>query len=142
MNRWIWIAATAAAMVVVPRLASASCAAPANAIEAENCLPGVPGSTWDISGAGDSTIQGFATDISVNKGNPISFKVKTTASAWHLDVYRMGYYGGNGARLVATVNPSVPQPQNQPACLTRHLLRPRHPQRHGRREPHLVHRSR
>jgi hypothetical protein len=30
----------------------------------------------------------------------------------------MGYYGGNGARLVATVNPSVQLPQSQPACLT------------------------
>src|SRR5262245_30985596 len=120
MNRWIWIAAlpAVAALGLVPRSASASCAVPANPIEAENCLPGTPQSTWDVSGAGDSTIQGFATNISVNKGNPISFKVKTTASGWHLDIYRMGYYGGSGARLIATVNPSAPQPQNQPACLT------------------------
>src|SRR5438552_3065855 len=30
---------------------------------------------WDISGAGDSTIQGFATDISVNLGDAVSFKI-------------------------------------------------------------------
>jgi uncharacterized protein YjdB len=105
-----------AALVCIPRSASASCAAPANAIEAENCLPGVAQSTWDVSGSGDSTIQGFATDISVNKGTAINFKVNTPASAWHLDIYRMGYYGGNGARLITTVNSSAPQ--NQPACLT------------------------
>jgi len=34
---------------------------------------------WDVSGAGDASIQGFATDISVNTGQPVSFKVKTTA---------------------------------------------------------------
>src|SRR5580704_1303979 len=51
-----------------------NCSAPANAIEAENCLPGNPPSQWDVSGAGDPTIQGFATDISVNLGQTINFK--------------------------------------------------------------------
>ena len=32
----------------------------------------------------------------------VRFKVKTTAAAYRLDIYRMGYYGGNGARKVAT----------------------------------------
>ena len=39
-----------------------------NPIPAENQLPGNPPSEWDVSGSGDSTIQGFATDMSVNKG--------------------------------------------------------------------------
>ena len=39
-----------------------------NAIVAENALPGNPASEWDISGPGDASIQGFATDISVNRG--------------------------------------------------------------------------
>jgi len=96
-----------------------SCSSPANAIEAENCLPGTPQSTWDIptKDEGDTTIQGFATNISVKPGDTVYFKVKTPASSWNMSIYRMGYYGGNGARLVATVNPSVPLPQNQPACL-------------------------
>lgn len=95
-----------------------SCSSPANAIEAENCLPGTPQSDWDVSGAGDPSIQGFATDISVNVGQTISFKIKTDAAAYTIDIYRMGYYGGKGARLVASVNSSVPLPQTQPACLT------------------------
>ena len=98
--------------------ARASCASPANPIEAENCLTGNPSSQWDIDGAGDSSIQGFATDISVNRGGTISFKVDTDASSYHLDIYRMGYYGGMGARKVTTVNPSATLPQNQPNCLT------------------------
>lgn len=89
----------------------------ANAIAAENCLTGNPKSEWDISGHGDESIQGFATQISVNRGSTISFKVKTNATDYRFDIYRMGYYGGMGARKVATVTPSATLPQTQPACL-------------------------
>ena len=64
-----------------------SCSAPANQIEAENCLPGTPSAQWDISGAGDPSIQGFATDISVNVGQVINFKIDTDASAYTIDIY-------------------------------------------------------
>jgi hypothetical protein len=104
--------------LVFPGVLRASCGSPGNAIEAENCLTGTPQSTWDISGAGDATIQGFADQISVNQGGTINFKVSTNASSYHLDIYRMGYYQGNGARLVTTVTPSATLPQTQPACLT------------------------
>ncbi len=86
-----------------------------NAIACENALAGNPSSEWDVSGVGDPSIQGFATDISVNRGSTISFKVNTDATAYRLDIYRLGYYAGLGARKVATVNPSVSLPQNQPA---------------------------
>ena len=33
-------------------LAFGSCSAPANSIEAENCLPGNPASQWDVSRGG------------------------------------------------------------------------------------------
>jgi hypothetical protein len=105
----------AAATQDVVALAAANCSSPPNAIVAENCMPGNPASEWDISGAGDSTIQGFATDISVNQGDTINFKVKTTASSFRLDIYRMGYYGGNGARKITTINAAG---KNQPNCLT------------------------
>ena len=57
------------------------------------------------------SIQGFATDISVNRGETVQFKIDTTATAYRLDIYRLGYYGGNGARKVATVQPSAALPQ-------------------------------
>jgi len=114
------LGALVAMALMSPLAARASCSSPANAIEAENCLTGTPQSTWDIPthDAGDPTIQGFATDISVNPGSTISFKINTTASAYSISIYRMGYYQGNGARLVATVSPSAKLPQSQPACLT------------------------
>jgi hypothetical protein len=104
--------------VWVSSSAFASCSSPKNTIEAENCLPGIPQSQWDISGAGDSTIQGFATSISVNQGQTVSFKVNTNATSYKLDIYRLGYYGGNGARLITTVQPSATLPQSQPTCIT------------------------
>ena len=89
-----------------------------NPISAENAVGGNPSSEWDVSGSGDSTIQGFATDVSVNTGQTVSFKVKTDSSNYRIDIYRLGYYGGMGARLVAAnVVPSAAMPQVQPACL-------------------------
>jgi hypothetical protein len=66
-----------------------------------------------VSGSGDPSIQGFTTDISYNRGQPVSFKIKTDATAYRLDLYRMGYYSGKGARKVATVNGQVIK---QPNC--------------------------
>lgn len=87
-----------------------------NPVACENSKPGNPPSEWDVSGAGASTIQGFATNISVNQGQTISFKIKTNALLYRLDIYRLGYYGGLGARKVATVGPLVGR--SQPNCLT------------------------
>ena len=96
---------------------AAPCDAPVvNAIACENTKPGNPSSVWDVSGSGSATIQGFATAMSVNVGETESFKVKTAATSYRLDIYRMGYYAGNGARLIATVNPVGRQ--SQPNCLT------------------------
>src|SRR6266404_3908967 len=88
-----------------------------NKIMIENAKTGNPASEWDIVGAGDPSIQGFATTISVNHGETISFKVKTDATNYHLDIYRLGYYSGNGARKVQTLLPFVPLPQLQPTPL-------------------------
>src|ERR1700674_3310002 len=84
--------------IMLPLEAAASCASPRSAIETEDCLPGTSSTVWDIptGDAGDPTIQGFATNISVNQGDTVNFKVNTPARAWRLDIYRMGYYGGKG----------------------------------------------
>ena len=51
-----------------------------NPITIENAKAGNPSSQWDVSGAGDPSIQGFATQISVNKGENVRFKIKTNAT--------------------------------------------------------------
>ncbi|HSL00487.1 MAG TPA: N,N-dimethylformamidase beta subunit family domain-containing protein [Rubrobacteraceae bacterium] len=95
------------------------CVTPANEIVEENCKSGNPAREWDVNGAGSQSIQGFATDMSVDQGETVRFKVETDASDYRLDVYRMGYYGGDGARKVATVEPSASLPHAQPECETR-----------------------
>src|ERR1700712_1933550 len=77
-----------------------------NAIVTENLITGVPASQWDIplngnGSFGDKTIQGFGTDISVNVGGTINFKITVTSGtnkSFGIKIYRIGYYQGNGAR--------------------------------------------
>ncbi|GCD92153.1 N,N-dimethylformamidase beta subunit family domain-containing protein [Nocardioides sp. LS1] len=119
-----WLAVLAGALVtafltVVP--AQVAVAAPCDApvvspVACENTKTGNPQSEWGITGAGSSSIQGFATQMSVNVGETEGFKIDTPATSYRLDIYRMGYYGGMGARLVATVNPTTIV-TNQPNCL-------------------------
>ncbi|NUL48816.1 DUF4082 domain-containing protein [Cellulosimicrobium funkei] len=97
--------------------AAGPCGPESNPIVCENSKPGAHWSEWEISGAGDGSIQGFSTDISVNAGNTIDFKVDTEASAYDIDIYRTGWYQGLGARKVASVEPSAALPQDQDECL-------------------------
>lgn len=85
-----------------------------NPIITENALTGNPSSEWDISGSGSTAIQGFATDISVNRGTRVNFKITTSSAfTYTVKIYRLGYYQGNGARLIAdrgTVTGTVQPP--------------------------------
>ncbi len=105
------------ALIPARPASAAPCDAPVvSPVACENTKPGNPESEWGISGAGSASIQGFATEMSVNVGETEGFKIDTNASSYRLDIYRMGYYAGMGARRVATVNPTVLN--NQPNCLT------------------------
>src|SRR5579859_4350442 len=108
----------AVAQLCLSIAAFATCASPGNPIEAENCQPGSPQSQWLVPGGGAADIQGFATDISVNVGQTIPFKISTNATSYAIDIYRLGFYQGLGARLVASISPSATLPQIQPPCLT------------------------
>jgi hypothetical protein len=127
LGRRGWIAAGAAAvsvvvggLVVVPAAMAAAdpCVPLINPVACENSKAGSPASEWDIYEAGEESIQGFATDISVNLGGTIRFKIKTPATAYKIDIYRLGWYNGDGARKITSVTPSVSLPQTQPACLS------------------------
>jgi methionine-rich copper-binding protein CopC len=104
-------------LTAAPAAAAGPCDPPVtNPVACENTKPGNPESEWgDFR---DDSIQGFATDISANKGATIRFKIKTPATSYHIAIYRMGFYDGDGARRIATIQPSAQLPQAQPACLT------------------------
>jgi hypothetical protein len=85
-------------------------------IAAENALQGTPQSVWNIpNNIVDSSIEGYATDMSVDHGQTVNFKINTPASSYHVDIYRLGYYGGNGARLVTTLSSHIASANNQPS---------------------------
>src|SRR3954471_104561 len=89
--------------------------AAATTIAAENQRPGA--ADWDItSPALHQEIEGYASRTSVNGGEPINLFVNTRAARYAIDVFRMGWYSGTGARHMAgpiirngTVQ-EVPQP--------------------------------
>ena len=70
-----------------------------NPIQRENARPGT--SEWRLTNpALHREIEGYASLTSVNRGHRIAFYVNTKDSSYNLAIYRMGWYGGAGARLV------------------------------------------
>src|SRR5215210_1455483 len=80
-----------------------------NPIVIENQQPGSTGWQFSVDASGTPSnatnheIEGYASLTSVNKGGQISFMVSLSSAAQYtMDVYRMGYYGGSGGRLMQT----------------------------------------
>ena len=75
-----------------------------NPIVTENALAGNPYSEWGVPDFRDNRIAGFATKMSLNRGSTVRFKINVQSGAsYTLRIYRIGYYGGNGARLKANL---------------------------------------
>jgi hypothetical protein len=83
-----------------------------NAIVIENQKQGNPETEWGLTNGPSTAIEGFAADISYDIGQTVQFKINTVASNYRVDIYRLGYYNGDGARLVASIDHSgsVDQP--------------------------------
>ena len=64
------------------------------------------GSTaWQLTNpAVNGEIEGYASATSVNKGSSIDLYVNSSTSTYNIDIYRMGYYGGKGARLLQSLS--------------------------------------
>lgn len=72
-----------------------------NPIATENALPGNPESEWTVPDFRDIRISGFANKMSLNAGSTVRFKINVQgAAAYSIKIYRIGYYNGNGARLI------------------------------------------
>ncbi len=111
------VAALAACAAAPATSQAAPCDAPiVSPVACENTKAGTPQDDWEIDGPGDDSLQGYATQMSVNKGETVSFKIKSTSTAaYHIDILRLGYYGGDGARKVAS-NLAPTGTSTQPAC--------------------------
>jgi hypothetical protein len=91
-------------------------------VAAENQLAGTARATWDLPTAGNvlagvSTLQGFADGFTFDKDETVQFKVaQSDAAGWTGEVFRLGWYGGNGARSYgAPTTTDVAASQAQPA---------------------------
>jgi hypothetical protein len=97
----------------------------ANPIVVENQKTGT--SAWQIglppysaSNDTDQQIRGYANAVSINKGQSITFNITANPYNWkpgtsvpfYIDVYRIGWYGGTGGRLMLHLGPftGVQQP--------------------------------
>jgi hypothetical protein len=95
---------------------------PANPIVIENQLPGtdawrigLPGSGSLVADDAAGQIKGYASATSVDRGDQISFFVSVNpAQSYTVEVYRLGWYGGAGGRLVVSFPARYGSPQ--PAC--------------------------
>ena len=79
----------------------------------ENCYGGT--TAWNtptaVSLAGGG-IEGYSTASSINRGGSFNVKIQTTAATTaRIELYRGGWYGGSGARLISTVKGVAPGPQ-------------------------------
>lgn len=90
---------------------------PVNQIVAENARTDgrMPKSYWDVPHS--TFIEGFTTDFSVDAGTQIDFKINVSdnpGSDYQVEIFRLGYYDGDGGRMVeswtnqsATVQPDA-----------------------------------
>lgn len=93
----------------------------ANVVAAENALTGTARATWDLTDpnlGGATTLQGFADGFTADRTETVNFKIaQSDGAGWSANLYRLGYYAGNGARDYGPVTPTAGQvttSQSQP----------------------------
>jgi len=90
-------------------LIAVTAAAQSNPITIENQQPGT--TAWQlpwgsVGSDGVGQVKGYASAVSVNKGDNITFYVSVNpAQSYTIDVYRLGWYQGQGGRLLQHIGP-------------------------------------
>ena len=89
-----------AAVVFSTASAAARAQGPVSPIVAENALPGTPVGAAAVTPSAHA-IEGYASQVSALPGDTLQFHVSTSPVAqYRVEVYRLGWYGGGGARLI------------------------------------------
>jgi len=84
-----------------------------NPISIENKLPGT--TDWQLQNpATKREIEGYASSSSVSKNENIKFYVNTSSLKFSVNIYRMGWYNGKGARHIKTMDSIARIKQNIP----------------------------
>lgn len=96
-----------AAWYVAARMPQVHLQATSSLIQIENSKPGT--SEWQLTNPGltSGIIEGYASLTSVNRGGQIRLFVNTGEPTYTMDIFRVGYYGGLGARrMMPTISRS------------------------------------
>jgi len=76
--------------------------APPNPIQVENAQPGADPASWIQPAYTATSIAGYSSEISVLPGQIVHLHVRTSAGQrYRVEIFRLGWYGGSGARLLA-----------------------------------------
>ena len=89
-----------------------------NQIVLENQKPGTPIEQTGLMDPQSTNIEGYASNISVNVGDAVDLCVNTDSTNYSINIYRLGYYNGDGCRLVDTIQHQSATANNQPKALT------------------------
>jgi hypothetical protein len=89
-------------------------------VQAENAQPGT--AAWRFRPAPQHAIEGYTSQVSAAPGQPLELHVSTSpAASYRVEIYRLGWYGGTGGRLMACLptscldEPGRPRPLAKPA---------------------------
>jgi N,N-dimethylformamidase beta subunit-like, C-terminal len=83
-------------------LTRTNAAPPPNPIQVENAMPGNDPAEWLPPTYPPTRIEGYVSETSVLPGESVRFHVSTRdGDRYRIEVYRLGWYGGRGARLLA-----------------------------------------
>ncbi|MFL5627667.1 MAG: N,N-dimethylformamidase beta subunit family domain-containing protein [Ktedonobacteraceae bacterium] len=95
-----------------------------NVIQRENAQPGT--TSWQIPAAKRSAtrIQAYASGTSILPGQALTFYVSTQkdGTPYSVDIYRLGWYGGTGGRLMASQTNLIGHAQGYYDSLAHHLI--------------------
>ncbi|MDP9240718.1 MAG: hypothetical protein M3O55_08800 [Actinomycetota bacterium] len=83
-------------------------------IATENAKPGRSAlASKPVATSGPEQVEGFADRVSATCGQLVTLRVRINdgSTSWRAELFRMGYYGGAGARLVTTFPSMSRQPQ-------------------------------
>ena len=109
---------TSAAAFATASVAKTAPSPQSDLIKRENARPGTR--DWQLTRVRPSSyntpaIEGYCSRQSVKAGESIDVMVSTNpASRFTLEIFRMGYYGGRGARLMTSLRPLKGKPQPKP----------------------------
>ena len=98
-----------------PATASSPYGRTARWVQVENAKRGT--SAWNLTGGTPGLIEGYASQVSAVHGDTVALYVSTVAPTFHVEAYRMGWYGGAGGRLVWS-SPQQPGQNQGPGTFT------------------------